>query len=186
MKVLIPLISFILLLGCSASDTSNNQTESTGTSSKKDSAINVSSEKLDAERLSNKNPKMINKSNFSARSALDKLEKSDDTRKLVYLLHPTEEIIVYCYQKLRSECYISGQYNGIYFEYDLTGVESRNIGQITINEVESAQTIPTEWMDLTEEKIQIKMETQIVMDSKRYISYEPLIIFFDDRGVFWR
>ena len=41
-------------------------------------------------------------------------------------------------------------------------------------------------MGLTDHDIQVKMTTQIIMNSKKYTSYEPLIIFFDERGVFCR
>lgn len=185
MKTLILIICFISLLSCDAVDLSKSSTGKEDIATEKSSTTN-SYEKVNTITYSNEKSKTTSKTNFSTQNTLNNLEKSGDTRKLVYLLHPTEEIIVYCYQEKKSECYIKGQYNGKYFEYDLTAVENKNKGKITINEIQSAQTTPTEWMDLTDHDIQVKMTTQIIMNSKKYTSYEPLIIFFDERGVFWR
>ena len=173
------------LLSCDTTDISKPSIKNENIYSEK-SSTNNSSEKSNTINHSNEKPQNTNKTSFSAQSALNTIQKSSDARKLVYLIHPTEEILVYCYQENRSECYIKGQYNGKYFEHDLTAVENRNIGTITINEIQSAKTTPTEWMSLTENHIQVRMTTQIIMNSKKYTSYEPLIIFFDERGVFWR
>ncbi|MGP5217116.1 hypothetical protein ACTXPE_07675 [Psychrobacter celer] len=185
MKILILIICFMSLLSCDATDISKPSIKNENIASEQSSAAD-SSEKANSIDSSSEKQKTIKKVNFSAQSALNSIQKSSDTRKLVYLIHPTEEILVYCYQENKSECYIKGQYKGKYFEYDLTEVENRNVGTITINEIQSAKTTPTEWMSLTENHIQVRMTTQIIMNSKRYTSYEPLIIFFDERGVFWR
>ena len=173
------------LLGCDATDISEPSIKNKNIASEKSSAAD-SSEKANSIDSSSEKQKTIKKVNFSAQSALNSIQKSSDTRKLVYLIHPTEEILVYCYQENKSECYIKGQYKGKYFEHDLTAVENRNKGKITTNKIQSAKTTPTEWMSFTDEYIQVKMTTQIIMNSKKYTSYEPLIISFDEEGVFWR
>lgn len=189
MKNLIIVIFGMVLLSCS-----NNTEETVLKNVEKNSTDNIvykistSKDNFQAELKENYNLVEQNKiiKNFSAKEELELIKKSNINRSLVYLIYPTEEVIVYCYQGKNSECHIKGAVNGYYFEHDLTQVEGSNKGKITTNKADSLKTFPSEWITLNDEYIQVNMVTQVMIDSQRYTSNEPLKIYFDESGVFWR
>ena len=97
MKILTLIICFISLLSCDAINLSKSSTGKEDIPTEKPSTTN-SYKKVNTTTYPNEKLKTTSKTNFSTQNILNNLKKSDDTRKLVYLLHPTEEIIVYCYQ----------------------------------------------------------------------------------------
>ena len=189
MKKITTIIFSIVLLSCS-----NNTEETILKNSEKNPTENIayeisaSKDSFQAELKKDYNLVRRNKiiKHFSVRDELELIKESSRNRALVYLIYPTEEIIVYCYQGTNSECHIKGTVNGYYFEHDLTQVEGSNKGKITTNKADSTKTFPSEWITLNDEYIQVNMVTQIMIDSQRYTSNEPLKIYFDESGVFWR
>ena len=77
------------------------------------------------ERLNADSSKILANSDtqdYNSQTSLDKILNSDDPREVVYLIHPTQYMLVYCYHDVRSECYIEGVHNSQFFKYELKKV----------------------------------------------------------------
>ena len=158
MKNLI-LLSSILLLGCGEAVPVNER-------------LNDDSSKL----LANSD-----KQEYDAQKSLGKILDSGDSREVVYLVHPTDELLTFCYHDVRSECYIEGVHNSQFFKYDISQVEGQNMGKLTfhIHDIESSKTTPTEWMTINDKYVQVLMTSKIVLNSKQHTLYEPLVIDYE-------
>ena len=153
------LLSSILLLGCGATESID--------------------EKLNADMNGNDLKNQSNTESFSKLSIdsdkllSNKIETSD-------LIHPTKEMLVYCYHDVRSECYIEGVHNSQFFKYDISQVEGQNKGKLTSpgNPIDSAKTTPMKWLTINNEYAQVLMTSKIMLNSQQYTLQEPLVIYY--------
>jgi hypothetical protein len=183
------LISSILLLGCDASETVVKKTSSDINSndltaeSKNESTAIVPNDS-NSIQSNNKNTEILEPSDaqgYSAQRSLNSILSLDDPREVVYLVHPTKEMLVYCYHDLESECYIEGVHNSQFFKYDISQVEGQNMGKLTFHthDIESSKTTPTEWMTINDKYVQVLMTSKIMLNSKQHTLYEPLVIDYE-------
>ena len=195
MKNLI-LISSILLLGCGATESidenlnadinSNDLKNQSNTESFSKLSIDsdkLLSNKIETSDLNNDSSKILANSdtqNYNSQTSLDKILNSDDPREVAYLIHPTKEMLVYCYHDVRSECYIEGVHNSQFFKYDISQVEGQNKGKLTSpgNPIDSAKTMPMKWLTINNEYAQVLMTSKIMLNSQQYTLQEPLVIYY--------
>ncbi len=187
MKNIILIVS-ILLLGCDTSETIVKKTNS-------DANINGLTTKYKNESIAivpndsnsiqfNNNTEILEPSyaqGYSAQKSLDNILSLDDPRKVVYLVHPTKEMLVYCYHDIESECYIEGLHDGQYFKYDISQVEGQNMGKLTFHtqNIESSKTTPIKWMTVNDEYAQVLMTSKIILNSRQNTLHEPLVIDYE-------
>ncbi|MBE0407883.1 hypothetical protein ACT3TI_12485 [Psychrobacter sp. AOP22-C1-22] len=135
------------------------------------------------EGLSADSSEILDNSNtrdYNAQNSLGKILNSGDSREVVYLIHPTKEMLVYCYHDLESECYIEGIHNSQFFKYDISQVEGQNKGKLTAsgNSIGSAKTTPMKWLTVNNEYAQVLMTSKIMLNSQQYTLHEPLVIYY--------
>ena len=190
------LLSSILLLGCGATESideklntdinSNdlkNKSNAESTSKLSINSNNLLSNKIETSDLNNDSSKILANSdtqNYNSQTSLDKILNSDDPREVAYLIHPTKEMLVYCYHDVRSECYIEGVHNSQFFKYDISQVEGQNKGKLTSpgNPIDSAKTMPMKWLTINNEYAQVLMTSKIMLNSQQYTLQEPLVIYY--------
>ena len=190
------LLSSILLLGCGATESIDeklnadmngndlkNQSNTESSSKLSIDSDNLLSNKIETFDLNNDSSKILANSDtqdYNSQTSLDKILNSDDPREVVYLVHPTKEILVYCYHDVRSECYIEGVHNSQFFKYDISQVEGQNKGKLTSpgNPIDSAKTMPMKWLTINNEYAQVLMTSQIMLNSQQYTLHEPLVIYY--------
>ncbi|SLJ84064.1 hypothetical protein [Psychrobacter sp. DAB_AL43B] len=187
MKNLI-LISSILLFGCGAAESideklstdrnGNDLTTESNTESTSNSSVdsdNFLSNKTETSDLND------DTQDYDAQKSLGKILDSGDSREVVYLIHPTDELLTYCYHDVRSECYIEGVRNSQFFKYDISQVEGQNKGKLTSpgNPIDSAKTTPMKWLTVNDEYAQVLMTSKIMLNSQQYTLHEPLVIDYE-------
>lgn len=136
------------------------------------------------ERLNADSSEILANSNtydYETQVSLGKILDSDDSREVVYLVHPTDELLTYCYHDVRSECYIEGVHNSQFFKYDISQVEGQNKGKLTSpgNPIDSAKTTPMKWLTVNNEYAQVLMTSKIMLNSQQYTLHEPLVIDYE-------
>lgn len=196
MKNLI-LISSILLLGCGATESidenlnadinSNdlkNQSNTESTSKLSIDSDNLLSNKIETYDINDDSSKLLAKSDtqdYNSQTSLDNILNLGDPREVVYSIHPTREMLVYCYHDIESECYIEGVHNSQFFKYEISQVEGQNKGKLTSsgNPIDSSKTTPTKWLTVNDEYAQVLMTSKIMLNSKQYTLHEPLIIYYE-------
>ena len=196
MKSLI-LILLVLLLGCDTTDSidktlninkdisnlaTDSDVENASASSK--NSDNTPPDNLQSTHLNNSNTeilKTLDTLEYSAQKSLSNILNSSDPRKVVYLIHPTKELLVYCYHDLSSECYIEGLHNNEFFKYDISQVEGQNQGKLTLpgNPTDSTKTTPMKWLTVNNEYAQVLMTSKIMLKSQQYTLHEPLVICYE-------
>lgn len=190
------LLSSILLLGCGATESIDeklnadmngndlkNQSNTESSSKLSVDSDNLLSNKIETFDLNNDSSKILANSDtqdYNSQTSLDKILNSDDPREVVYLVHPTKEMLVYCYHDVRSECYIEGVHNSQFFKYDISQVEGQNKGKLTSpgNPIDSAKTMPMKWLTINNEYAQVLMTSKIMLNSQQYTLHEPLVIYY--------
>lgn len=143
--------------------------------------VNTSSDSLSMTYLKNKKQgslEDVNTQDYNAQKSLNKILNAGDTREVVYLVHPTKEMLVYCHHDIESECYIEGLHDGRYFEYDISQVEAQNMGKLTFHtqNIESAKTTPIEWIAVENDYVMIPMTSKIMLSSRQHTLHEPVVI----------
>lgn len=184
----LPLILSVLLFGCGTTEPDYKEVNN---SEKIDEVVtNVSvedsfvlSHSLPATHLNDSNSEILappNAQGYSAQKSIDSILSLDDPRKVVYLVHPTRELLVYCYHNIESECYIEGVHNSQFFKYNISQVEGQNMGKLTFHthNIESSKTTPTEWMTINDEYVQVLMTSKIMLNSQQNTLHEPLVIYY--------
>lgn len=182
MKNIILIVS-ILLLGCDTSETIVKKTNSNAninglTAKYKNESIAIVPNDSNSIQPNN-NTEILEPSyaqGYSAQKSLDNILSLDDPRKVVYLVHPTKEMLVYCYHDIESECYIEGLHDGQYFKYDISQVEGQNMGKLTFHtqNIESSKTTPIKWMTVNDKYAQVLMTSKIILNSRQNTLHEPL------------
>lgn len=190
------LLSSILLLGCGATESIDeklnadmngndvkNQSHNESSSKLSIGSDNLLSNKIETSDLNNDSSKLLANSytqDYNSQTSLDNILNSDDPREVVYLVHPTKEMLIYCYHDVRSECYIEGVYNSQFFKYDISQVEGQNKGKLTSqrNPIDSAKTTPMKWLAINNEYAQVLMTSKIMLNSQQYTLHEPLVIYY--------
>ena len=196
MKNLILILS-VLLLGCDTTESidktlsieqnsrnvaTDSNVENTHPSS--NNLGNISPDSLPSTHQNNSNAGILETSDtleYSAQNSLNNILNSSDPREAVYLIHPTKELLVYCYHDVRSECYIEGVHNSQFFKYDISQVEGQNQGKLTSpgNPIDSAKTTPMKWLTVNNEYAQVLMTSKIILNSQQYTLHEPLVIYYE-------
>ncbi|MEK6199668.1 MAG: hypothetical protein N2B60_05520 [Psychrobacter sp.] len=190
------LLSSILLLGCGATESIDeklnadmngndlkNQSNTESSSKLSIDSDNLLSNKIETSDLNNDSSKLLANSDtqdYNSQTSLDNILNSDDPREVVYLVHPTKEMLVYCYHDVRSECYIEGVHDSQFFKYDISQVEGQNKGKLTSpgNPIDSAKTTPMKWLTINNEYAQVLMTSKIMLNSQQYTLHEPLVIYY--------
>ncbi|MFT5120827.1 MAG: hypothetical protein ACI8R1_001921 [Psychrobacter glaciei] len=190
------LLSSILLLGCGATESIDeklnadmngndlkNQSNTESSSKLSIDSDNLLSNKIETSDLNNDSSKLLTNSDtqdYNSQTSLDNILNSDDPREVVYLVHPTKEMLVYCYHDVRSECYIEGVHDSQFFKYDISQVEGQNKGKLTSpgNPIDSAKTTPMKWLTINNEYAQVLMTSKIMLNSQQYTLHEPLVIYY--------
>lgn len=193
MKKLITLIP-LLLLGCSeiesenqTSPTYNQNNSAVANTNVEDQHVllnnldSISADTLSTVEFDRSTSSSLQSSNiqqYNAEDSLNKILNSGDTREIVYLIHPSNQMLVYCFHDSRSECYIEGIHDHKFFKYDISQVEGQNKGKLTSpgNPIDSARTTPMEWMTVTDEYVMVLMTSKIMLNSQQNTLHEPLII----------
>lgn len=195
MKSLILILS-VILLGCDTTDSidktlninkdinnlaTNPNVENASASLK--NSDNTSPDSMQNSHLNNRNIETLETLDtleYSAQKSLNKIVNSSDPRKVVYLIHPIKELLVYCYHDLNSECYIEGLHNSKFFKYDISQVEGQNKGKLTSpgNPIDSAETTPIKWMTVNDEYTKVLMTSKIILNSQQHTLHEPLVIYY--------
>lgn len=118
---------------------------------------------------------------YDAEKSLNKILNSSDTREIVYLIHPSNQMLVYCFHDTESECYIEGMHDNKFFKYDISQVEGQNMGKLTFHthNIESSKTTPMKWMTVTDEYVMVLMTSKIMLNSQQNTLHEPLVIYYE-------
>lgn len=188
MKNLALLLS-VLLFGCGTTEPEYKKVNANKESNEVVTDVSIEnfavpSYNLPATHLNDNNSEILeipDTQSYSTQKSLNKILNSGDTREIVYLAHPTKELLVYCYHEVRSECYIEGLHNDKFFTYDISQVEIQNKGKLTSpdNPIDSAKTTPINWITVNREYAQLLMTSKIMLNSQQYTLHEPLIINYE-------
>ena len=97
-----------------------NQSNTESTSKLSIDSDNLLSNKIETYDINDDSSKLLAKSDtqdYNSQTSLDNILNLGDPREIVYSIHPTREMLVYCHHDIKSECYIEGVHNSQFFKY---------------------------------------------------------------------